>query len=98
MHLIASSPACILSFIITALVRGEFADAWNWSDEPEKPEKSAAEVAALEDAKPLENGKSKPSNDSLEVPNVEEDKSETDNDGSEAESKPKKRRSKKKAT
>ncbi|KAH9946985.1 signal peptide peptidase-domain-containing protein [Amylocystis lapponica] len=30
------SPACILSFILTALVRGEIKDAWNWSDEPEK--------------------------------------------------------------
>ncbi|KAI0645544.1 signal peptide peptidase-domain-containing protein [Trametes meyenii] len=29
------SPACILSFVLTAFVRGEFADAWAWSDEAE---------------------------------------------------------------
>jgi len=29
------SPACILSFVITAGVRGELREAWNWSDEPE---------------------------------------------------------------
>ncbi|KIK67467.1 hypothetical protein GYMLUDRAFT_872974 [Collybiopsis luxurians FD-317 M1] len=29
------SPACILSFVITALYRGEFSDAWSWIDEPE---------------------------------------------------------------
>ncbi|KAI0675139.1 signal peptide peptidase-domain-containing protein [Trametes maxima] len=29
------SPACILSFVFTALARGEFADAWAWSDEAE---------------------------------------------------------------
>ncbi|RDB16955.1 Minor histocompatibility antigen H13 [Hypsizygus marmoreus] len=29
------SPACILSFFITAAVRGELREGWNWSDEPE---------------------------------------------------------------
>ncbi|KAI0941598.1 hypothetical protein AcW1_003450 [Taiwanofungus camphoratus] len=29
------SPACILSFFLTALVRGEFSHAWSWSDEPQ---------------------------------------------------------------
>ncbi|KAF8909839.1 peptidase A22B, signal peptide peptidase, partial [Mucidula mucida] len=28
------SPACILSFLTTALVRGELSDAWAWSDGP----------------------------------------------------------------
>ena len=27
------SPACILSFFITALRRGELQEAWNWTDE-----------------------------------------------------------------
>ena len=30
------SPACILSFVITALVRGELLEAWKWSDGPER--------------------------------------------------------------
>ncbi|KAH9931133.1 signal peptide peptidase-domain-containing protein [Epithele typhae] len=34
------SPACILSFLITSLVRGEFQDAWSWSDE-DKSDKTA---------------------------------------------------------
>ena len=29
------SPACIASFLVTSLVRGEFKDAWSWSDDPE---------------------------------------------------------------
>ncbi|KAF5393357.1 hypothetical protein D9757_000549 [Collybiopsis confluens] len=28
------SPSCILSFILTAFLRGEFSEAWNWIDEP----------------------------------------------------------------
>ncbi|KAK0461132.1 signal peptide peptidase-domain-containing protein [Desarmillaria tabescens] len=28
------SPACILSFVMTALCRGELSDAWDWSDTP----------------------------------------------------------------
>ncbi|KAL4078534.1 signal peptide peptidase-domain-containing protein [Scleroderma yunnanense] len=30
------SPACILSFLVTAFIRGEFRDAWGWSDDPER--------------------------------------------------------------
>ena len=30
------SPACIISFFVVALARGEFNDAWNWSDEVEE--------------------------------------------------------------
>jgi len=29
------SPACILSFVLTGLLRGELLDAWKWIDEPE---------------------------------------------------------------
>ncbi|KAG5645210.1 hypothetical protein DXG03_006728 [Asterophora parasitica] len=37
------SPACILSFVLTATVRGELMEVWKWSDEPEaKAEASAA--------------------------------------------------------
>lgn len=34
------SPACILSLFITATVRGELRDVWNWSDDPEQTKKS----------------------------------------------------------
>lgn len=30
------SPACILAFLVTAFFRGEFRDAWAWSDNPEQ--------------------------------------------------------------
>ncbi|KAL1942090.1 hypothetical protein VTO73DRAFT_6620 [Trametes versicolor] len=49
------SPACILSFVLTALARGEFTEAWAWTDELEdKAEHKAA-------AKSLTNGKTEPS-------------------------------------
>ncbi|KAJ3724448.1 peptidase A22B, signal peptide peptidase [Lentinula raphanica] len=32
------SPACILSFVTTALARNEFSEAWNWTDESETTE------------------------------------------------------------
>lgn len=34
--LLRFSPACILSFFATALVRCELIDAWNWVDDPEQ--------------------------------------------------------------
>jgi minor histocompatibility antigen H13 len=37
-----SSPACILSFVATALARGELRDAWTWSDDP--AQKTAEQV------------------------------------------------------
>jgi len=43
------SPACILSFLLTALARGEFHDAWNWSDDPANKPK--------EGTTPAQNGK-----------------------------------------
>ena len=30
------SPACMISFFVTAFAKGDFAQAWAWSDEPEK--------------------------------------------------------------
>ncbi|PCH43861.1 hypothetical protein WOLCODRAFT_138641 [Wolfiporia cocos MD-104 SS10] len=30
------SPACIASFVLTSLAKGDFKDAWAWSDDPEK--------------------------------------------------------------
>ncbi|KAF9452367.1 hypothetical protein P691DRAFT_722117 [Macrolepiota fuliginosa MF-IS2] len=45
------SPACILSFVITAGVRGELREAWNWSDEPEDdPKKLGVEQDTKTDA------------------------------------------------
>jgi minor histocompatibility antigen H13 len=89
---IASSPACILSFFTTAIARGELKSAWNWSDEPEKPLESAD--TGLVDIKSSGNGSATGSADVQEV----EEKVGTDLDASEAESKPKKKRSKKKTT
>jgi len=39
------SPACILSFFITALVRGELKTAWAWSDDPEDATNASEEKA-----------------------------------------------------
>lgn len=36
------SPACILSFVITATIRGERGEAWNWHDGEAEPEATAA--------------------------------------------------------
>jgi len=85
------SPACILSFLITALVRGEFKIAWSWSDDPEKPLEPAD--ASLVDTKSDRNGST---TGGADVP--QEEKVETEPDASEAESKPKKKKSKKKVT
>jgi minor histocompatibility antigen H13 len=35
------SPACILSFVITAATRGELGTAWAWSDDPAKDKEEA---------------------------------------------------------
>ena len=53
------SPACILSFFLTALVRGEFNDAWTWSDEVE-------DKSADQSSKPNSNGEEK----AVDVPAV----------------------------
>ena len=44
------SPACILSFLLVAVVRGELREAWNWSADERKP---AVDVDALPEAKPV---------------------------------------------
>jgi len=86
------SPACILSFLITALIRGELKSAWSWTDEPEQPLAPAEAVSV--DTK-YDGNESIPGG--AEMPEVEE-KVETEPDASEAESKPKKKKNKKKAT
>jgi hypothetical protein len=40
------SPACILSFVLTATVRRELAAAWSWSDDPAKDKADEAAAAA----------------------------------------------------
>jgi minor histocompatibility antigen H13 len=82
----------MLSFFMTAFVRGELKSAWNWSDEPEKPLESVD--AAMVDTRSDENGSATGNADLAPV----EEKAETEPDASEAESKPKKKRSKKKVT
>lgn len=42
------SPACILSLVITAVVRGEVADVWGWSDDPELSRQKTAQEAPVE--------------------------------------------------
>ncbi|KII92377.1 hypothetical protein PLICRDRAFT_154841 [Plicaturopsis crispa FD-325 SS-3] len=46
------SPACILSFFITASVRGELKDAWNWSDGPSEPKSATSEESTAEKLAP----------------------------------------------
>ncbi|KAG5652352.1 hypothetical protein H0H81_005329 [Sphagnurus paluster] len=36
------SPACIVSFVVTAAARGELREAWKWSDDPDADETAAA--------------------------------------------------------
>lgn len=45
------SPACILSFVITAVLRGEFKEAWSWSDETPE-DKSKSDGKGKESTKP----------------------------------------------
>ena len=35
------SPACILSLFITASVRGEVGEVWNWSDDVEREKRTS---------------------------------------------------------
>ena len=53
------SPACILSFVVTATVRGELAEAWSWSDLPPE-EKEAEKEGELQLEAKLEDGPSAP--------------------------------------
>ncbi|KAG9316333.1 signal peptide peptidase-domain-containing protein [Chiua virens] len=56
------SPACILSLMATAVVRGEVGDVWRWSDDPEMSHKKTAQEAPA-DSRTLpevENGDSTP--------------------------------------
>ncbi|KAF5348631.1 hypothetical protein D9758_006855 [Tetrapyrgos nigripes] len=45
------SPACIMSFVLTAVFRGELKDAWNWTDgpEPQTKEEEGKGVAVKND-------------------------------------------------
>ncbi|KAI0793199.1 signal peptide peptidase-domain-containing protein [Abortiporus biennis] len=43
------SPACILSFFITSIIRGEFEEAWAWSDEPTEKSDSPASTSNIND-------------------------------------------------
>ncbi|KAI0081912.1 hypothetical protein K474DRAFT_1768145 [Panus rudis PR-1116 ss-1] len=45
------SPACILSFFLTALARGELHEAWSWSDDPELEKHQAGADKEKEKAK-----------------------------------------------
>lgn len=36
-----SSPACMASFFVTAFAKGDFAQAWAWSDDPENAKSKA---------------------------------------------------------
>jgi minor histocompatibility antigen H13 len=82
------SPACILSFFITALIRSELKDAWSWSDDPPKPLESTVEVSV--DAKT--------GGDGLDSGNDVGQQVVAETDTLESEGKPKKKKSKKKVT
>lgn len=46
------SPACILSFVVTGLRRGELKQVWRWKDEPEEKRSEDQDLKVLEPAKP----------------------------------------------
>jgi len=45
------SPACILSFVITAGLRGELREAWSWNDDPENKPKDGSQPRTEQDTK-----------------------------------------------
>ncbi|KXN90625.1 Minor histocompatibility antigen H13 [Leucoagaricus sp. SymC.cos] len=45
------SPSCTLSFAVTASLRGELKEVWNWNDGPEEEAKEVARPDAEKDAK-----------------------------------------------
>ena len=94
-----SSPACILSLIVTAVVRGELGDVWGWSDDPEPmPQKPVQEApTALPN---VENGNSVPQANisadgdqvNAEVTEGDEDEGAGEQEDGKDEIKPKKRK------
>ena len=46
------SPACILSFLLTAIHRGELKQVWQWKDEPEQKKSEDQDLKVLEPIKP----------------------------------------------
>lgn len=71
------SPACVFSFLVTAFIRGEFRDAWGWSDDPEGT--SPVGASTLDSAPPMSQG-------------VDAPKGDTGGEDAEGETKPRKRR------
>ena len=72
-----SSPACILSFFITSLSRGEFSEAWSWSDELEDnvdatvaPAKDVSDVSSTP-TKESNNGTSEGANEGVSTARLE---------------------------
>ena len=94
------SPACILSFVLTASIRGELADAWKWSDVPlESPDK-LKEILEKEETTHKDSALPSASTNLLEVPAPQIDASASETDGEEGaegeKAKAKKRKNKKK--
>ncbi|KAK7692618.1 hypothetical protein QCA50_004250 [Cerrena zonata] len=93
------SPACILSFLLTALTRGELKDAWAWSDEPQdsntseshEPVKNGHANGASEAAEM--NGNSSKTTNGLTIPKVDGELSDASSQGDD-ESKSLRRRTK----
>lgn len=52
------SPACILSVLGTALVRGEIKDVWRWTDEDEQDRQEREQKEKTETAEESEKGDS----------------------------------------
>lgn len=81
------SPGCILSFLLTAVARGELKDAWAWSDEPQasntneshEPVKNGHANGASEAAEM--NGNSSKATNGLTVPQVDDELSDASSQG-----------------
>ncbi|KAI0087979.1 signal peptide peptidase-domain-containing protein [Irpex rosettiformis] len=63
------SPACIMSFVLTATIRGELAEAWKWVEESEQTESDKQPANGRTSHDPEVNGKAK----TTALPSEEED-------------------------
>jgi len=99
------SPACILSFVATAVVRGELEDVWRWTDDPVLPQEKTAQEAPSTGSRALpdvQNGDSTPQPNNgtdgghvdAEVTEGDEQEGTGEQEESMDEVKPKKRKSK----
>ncbi|KAI0780207.1 signal peptide peptidase-domain-containing protein [Fomes fomentarius] len=90
------SPACIMSFFVVSFARGEFKEAWSWSDDvEEKSDKSASQTEANRNGK-TDDAPVPPPKDIDVVEDAPEEKSTSVQEDQDSETTEKKKRSKKK--